>query len=65
MKKILSKRKVEVFSWIAQGYCYKEVAEKLYLSQDTVNSHVHQSLKKLECRSSAQAVYKLTKAGLL
>lgn len=44
----LSPREFEVMRFIARGYTYKEVAEELFISQKTVESHVSAVLKKLQ-----------------
>ena len=42
----LSKREVEILSLIGTGINTKEIAEKLYISADTVNCHRKNILRK-------------------
>lgn len=48
----LSSSEMRVLEQLAYGHSYKEVAEKLYLSKDTVHSHAYKIRKKLGARSS-------------
>lgn len=43
----LSVREREVLRYIARGYTYREIAEELYISVKTVESHVSSVLRKL------------------
>ena len=52
----LSEREVEVLGLVAQGLTDAEVADKLYLSPRTVNSHLRAVYRKLEVPSRAAAV---------
>ena len=44
----LSAREREVLRYIARGYTYREIAEELYISPKTVESHVSSVLRKLQ-----------------
>jgi len=44
----LSRREQEVMRMIARGYAYKEVAQELFLSVKTVETHVSNVLRKLQ-----------------
>lgn len=52
----LSPRESEVLGALARGSRYKEVAELLGLSYDTVRTHVRNIYKKLQVHSRAEAV---------
>ncbi len=52
----LSKRENEVLALLAQGYLYKEIAEALGISMDTVNTYIRRIYEKLHVHSRAQAV---------
>jgi len=56
----LSPREQEVLDLLAQGYLYKEIAERLNISVPTVNTYVRRMYEKLHVRSRAQAVAKYT-----
>ena len=51
---MLGKREAEVARLIAEGLSNKEIAARLFLSQRTVDSHVHNMLNKLGFNSRAQ-----------
>lgn len=52
----LSKRENEVLALLAQGYLYKEIAETLGISLDTVNTYIRRIYEKLHVHSRGQAV---------
>ena len=54
----LSPRELEVLSYLAKGYLYKEVADMLNVSYATVHTHIDHIYAKLRVRSRAQAVAK-------
>ncbi len=52
----LSPREREVLELLARGYLYKEIAEMLKISVQTVNTYIRRIYEKLHVRSRAQAV---------
>jgi DNA-binding NarL/FixJ family response regulator len=46
---------------LVEGFLYKEIAEKLFISVDTVHSHIRRIYEKLQVRSRTQAVVKFLK----
>lgn len=52
----LSKRENEVLELLAQGYLYKEIADALGISLDTVNTYIRRIYEKLHVHSRSQAV---------
>jgi DNA-binding NarL/FixJ family response regulator len=54
----LSQREREVLELLARGYLYKEIAEMLKISVQTVNTYIRRIYEKLHVRSRAQAVAK-------
>jgi DNA-binding NarL/FixJ family response regulator len=54
----LSGREREVLELLARGYLYKEIAEMLKISVQTVNTYIRRIYEKLHVRSRAQAVAK-------
>jgi DNA-binding NarL/FixJ family response regulator len=51
----LSDRENEVLSFVVKGYHDKEIAEKLFLSSETVRTHLRNIYKKLNVRSRTEA----------
>ncbi|WP_422356100.1 response regulator transcription factor [Roseivirga pacifica] len=54
----LSEREMEVLQLIAEGFSNKEVAEKLFLSESTIKTHVSNLFVKLDVKRRTQAVTK-------
>ncbi len=54
----LSEREVEVLSLVAKGYRDREVAEKFFISVETVRKHLRNIYQKLHVRSRTEAVLK-------
>jgi len=52
----LSPREQEVLELLARGFLYKEIAEALQLSVQTVNTYIRRIYEKLHVRSRAQAI---------
>jgi len=61
----LSQRESEVIKLLAKGLNYKEVADKLFLSTHTVQSHIKNIYSKLQVKTRAEAVYKAIKQKLI
>jgi DNA-binding NarL/FixJ family response regulator len=60
-KEKLSIREKEVLQWLSKGFSYKEIAAKLFISIETVRTHIRNIYEKLHARNKAQAI---RKAGL-
>src|ERR1041384_1175748 len=54
----LTPREEEILSYLAKGYRYKEIADQLFISVETVRSHLHRVYEKLHVRSRTEAVVK-------
>jgi DNA-binding NarL/FixJ family response regulator len=52
----LSEREAEVLRFVAAGLTNIEIAERLYLSPNTVRAHLHRIYGKLEVTNRAEAV---------
>ncbi len=52
----LSPRESEVLHLLARGYRYREIAEALFISPETVRSHLRRIYEKLHVRSRTEAV---------
>jgi len=61
--KKLTIREKEVLKAVAEGKCNKEISEMLYISTETVKSHVKNIYKKLKIRNRAEAVSVAAKEG--
>jgi len=53
---VLSEREVEVVKYISEGLSYKQIAEKLFISARTVETHKKNILKKLELKTTVDIV---------
>jgi DNA-binding CsgD family transcriptional regulator len=58
-------REIEVLQLISDGLVNREIGDRLYLSEETVKSHVRHLLAKLEARSRAHAVAIGFRRGLI
>jgi DNA-binding NarL/FixJ family response regulator len=54
----LSPREKEVLDCLAQGFLYKEIAEKLGISYETVHTYIRRVYEKLQVRTRTEAVAK-------
>ncbi|MHB1307524.1 MAG: response regulator [Limisphaerales bacterium] len=55
----LTPREREILQALAEGRMYKEIADRLGLSIETVRTHIHHIYRKLQVRSRTEAVNKL------
>lgn len=60
----LSERETEVLRLVAKGLNYREIAERLVLSQRTVQNHVQHILTKLQLHNRAQLVRYAIEQGI-
>ncbi len=58
-------REIEVLQLIAEGLVNRDIGKMLFLSEETVKSHVRHLLAKLQARSRAHAVAIGFRRGLL
>ncbi len=58
-------REVEVLQLISDGLVNREIGQRLFLSEETVKSHVRHLLAKLQARSRAHAVAVGFRRGIL
>jgi DNA-binding NarL/FixJ family response regulator len=54
----LSTREQEVLDLLSQGFLYKEIAEKLGISYETVHTYIRRIYEKLQVRTRTEAVAK-------
>ena len=57
----LSEREQEVLDCLSQGFLYKEIADKLGISYETVHTYVRRIYEKLQVRTRTEAVAKFLK----
>ncbi|MBS1688490.1 MAG: PAS domain-containing protein, partial [Bacteroidetes bacterium] len=62
---LLSKREKEVLYLLAEGKSSKEIADILYISKDTVNSHRKNLLRKTGSASTIELINKTIRDGLI
>jgi DNA-binding NarL/FixJ family response regulator len=59
----LSAREIEVLDCVAQGLSNKEIADELYVTEQTVKNHMTAVLRKLDVNDRVQAVLYAVKNG--
>jgi len=57
----LSEREQQVLDCLSQGFLYKEIAEKLGISYETVHTYIRRIYEKLQVRTRTEAVAKFLK----
>jgi DNA-binding NarL/FixJ family response regulator len=62
---VLTARELEVLKLVAKGMSNKEVADQLYISENTVKNHVRNILEKLHLHSRMEAVMYAVRKRLL
>jgi DNA-binding NarL/FixJ family response regulator len=55
---VLSNRENEILELLAKGMLYKEIAAKLFISQETVRKHVYHIYEKLHVNNRVEAINK-------
>jgi DNA-binding CsgD family transcriptional regulator len=61
----LTSRELDVMELVSQGNTSRQVGHTLFISPRTVEMHVNGSMQKLQCRTRAEAVRRLTELGAL
>ncbi len=54
----LSEREIEVLKYLAQGYSTEKIAEKLFLSKNTIQTYRKRLMIKLQAKNVAEAIMK-------
>lgn len=54
----LTKREDEILSYLVKGYFYKEIAGLLFISTETVRTHIRNIYEKLQVRTRTEAILK-------
>lgn len=55
----LSNREMEILTFLARGYRYKEIADQLFISIETVRTHIRNIYEKLQVHSRTEALLKI------
>jgi DNA-binding NarL/FixJ family response regulator len=55
---ILSNRENEILELLSRGMLYKEIAAKLFISQETVRKHVYHIYEKMHVNNRVEAINK-------
>ncbi len=53
-ERLLSAREIEILKWAVEGFSSKQVADKLHLSFNTVNTHRRNMLRKTNCQNALE-----------
>lgn len=61
----LSSRELDVLNLLARGKTTTQIATELYISENTVKTHVRHIMEKLEASNRAEAVSKAMQLGLI
>ena len=61
----LSEREKEILSLITEGHNFRTIADKSFISYETVRTHVKKIYKKLHVVSRAEAILKAQQQGLV
>ncbi len=55
----LSDREREVITYLSQGLNYKEISDKMFISPETVRTHIRNIYSKLQVKSKTEAINKV------
>jgi ATP/maltotriose-dependent transcriptional regulator MalT len=61
----LSRRELEVLEFMARGLSNKEIAERLFVSENTVKTHASRLFEKLDVKRRTQAIEKAKRLILI
>jgi DNA-binding NarL/FixJ family response regulator len=61
----LTKREVEILEHLVEGFDNQQIADKLFISIQTVRNHIRHIYEKLQVHSKSQAVVKALREGLV
>lgn len=59
VSELLSEREHQVLEHLAQGFIYKQIGEKLFISHETVKQHIKHIYQKLHVQNKIEALNKL------
>lgn len=58
----LTAREEEILSYLSKGYLYKEIAAELFISIETVRTHIRKIYQKLQVRTRTEALLRCFKS---
>jgi DNA-binding NarL/FixJ family response regulator len=61
----LSERENDILKGLVKGYSYKLIADELFISIDTVRTHIRHVYDKLQVNSKSEAILKALREGLV
>lgn len=61
----LSDRELEILELVAEGFCNNDIADRLYLSVDTIKKYLYLAYQKLDVKNRVSAVKKARELGLI
>lgn len=62
---LLTEREVEVLRYLSQGLTTAQTGSKMFISENTVKTHIRHILDKLDVSNRAEAVARATQLGLI
>jgi DNA-binding NarL/FixJ family response regulator len=64
-QKVLSKREREIMELLSQGLTGEQVAERLFLSPETIKTHIRNAMNKLEANTRVHAIAIALREGFI
>jgi DNA-binding NarL/FixJ family response regulator len=61
----LSEREMDVLRQLVEGLSYKQIADKLCVSIDTVRTHLRHVYRKMQVHSAGEAISRAIKSGVV
>lgn len=61
----LTARQTECLKYLLEGLSSKQIAQKMFLSEETVNEHIAKAQKRLSAKNRLEAVVMALKKGLI
>lgn len=61
----ISKREYEVLGLLAKGFSNQEIADKLFVSKNTIKTHTSRLFEKLEAKNRTQILIKAKEKGII
>jgi DNA-binding NarL/FixJ family response regulator len=55
---MLTEREKEILDYLSKGFLYKEIANELFISRETVKKHIHNIYDKLQVQTRTEALNK-------